>query len=98
AMSRPAGLSGRTALVTGAATGIGKAIATALAAAGAHVVVNHNHTPEPAEEVVADIVAAGGSAVAVAADVSDRAEYSALVRRMLAEFGRWDVRVNNAAV
>jgi 3-oxoacyl-[acyl-carrier protein] reductase len=44
---------GKTALVTGAATGIGKAIAAALAAAGANVGVNHNHTPEPAEKVVA---------------------------------------------
>jgi 3-oxoacyl-[acyl-carrier protein] reductase len=59
-------LAGKTALVTGAATGIGKAIATALAAHGAQVAVNHDHTPEPAEKVVADIQAAGGSAMAVA--------------------------------
>jgi NAD(P)-dependent dehydrogenase (short-subunit alcohol dehydrogenase family) len=54
-------LQGKAALVTGAATGIGAAIAAALAAAGAAVVVNHNHTPEPAEKVVADIQAAGGT-------------------------------------
>ena len=64
-------LAGRTALVTGAATGIGKAIAVDLAAAGARVVVNHPHTPQPAAAVVADIAAAGGTAVAVAADITD---------------------------
>jgi len=91
-------LEGKTALVTGAATGIGKAIAAALAAAGARVVVNHNHTPEPAEKVVAGIEATGGTAIAVAADISSRAEYLAMVEGLLAEYGRWDVLVNNAAV
>lgn len=57
-------LAGKTALVTGAATGIGKAIAAALAAAGANVVINHNHMPEPAGNVVAEITAAGGTAIA----------------------------------
>jgi 3-oxoacyl-[acyl-carrier protein] reductase len=89
---------GKAALVTGAATGIGKAIATALAAAGATVMVNHNHTPGPADKVVADINAAGGTAVAAAADISSRAQYQAMVERLLAEFGRWDILVNNAAV
>lgn len=91
-------LAGKTALVTGAATGIGKAIAIALAADGAQVAVNHDHTPEPAEKVVADIQAAGGSAMAVAADISSRAEYQAMVEQVLASWGRWDVLVNNAAV
>jgi 3-oxoacyl-[acyl-carrier protein] reductase len=91
-------LTGKTALVTGAATGIGKAIAAALAAAGARVVVNHPHTPQPAATVVADIQAAGGVALAVAADISNRAEYQAMVGRLLGEWGRWDVLVNNAAV
>jgi 3-oxoacyl-[acyl-carrier protein] reductase len=91
-------LSGRVALVTGAATGIGKVIAADLAAAGARVVLNHPHTPDPAAAVVADIGAAGGSALAVAADISVRAEFEAMVQRMLGEFGRWDVLVNNAAV
>jgi 3-oxoacyl-[acyl-carrier protein] reductase len=91
-------LAGKVALVTGAATGIGRAIAQALAADGANVVVNHNHTPGPAEKVVAGIEEAGGSAVAIAADVSVRGEYEAMVRRLLAELGRWDILVNNAAV
>jgi 3-oxoacyl-[acyl-carrier protein] reductase len=91
-------LAGKTALVTGAATGIGRAIAGALAAAGANVVINHNHMPEPAGKVAAEITAAGGTAIAAAADVSNRAEYQAMVEQLLAEFGRWDILVNNAAV
>lgn len=91
-------LVGKCALVTGAATGIGKAIATALAAAGAQVAVNHNHTPEPAEKLAAAISEAGGTAIALAADVSNRAEYQAMVQRLLATFGRWDILVSNAAV
>ncbi|MFI9510752.1 SDR family oxidoreductase [Nocardia sp. NPDC052566] len=88
----------KTALVTGAATGIGRSIAETLAAQGVRVVVNHPHTPDPADEVVAAIVADGGRAIAVAADVRDRDEYTAMVERLLAEYGRWDILVNNAAV
>ena len=62
-----ASLARKTALVTGAATGIGQAIAVALAAAGARVVVNHNHTPGEAAKTVARIEEAGGTAVAIAA-------------------------------
>lgn len=96
--SAPGSLAGKVAIVTGAATGIGKAIAGTLAAGGASVVVNHNHTPQPAETVVADIRASGGTAIPVGADVSSRADYQELVRKTLAEFGRWDVLVSNAAV
>ena len=85
-------------MVTGAATGIGRSIAHTLAAAGAWVVVNHPHTPEPAEKAVAEIRAAGGSAMALGADVSDGAEFAAMVERLLDEYGRWDILVNNAAV
>ncbi|WP_042420610.1 SDR family oxidoreductase [Streptacidiphilus anmyonensis] len=91
-------LTGRTALVTGAATGIGAAVARDLAAAGARVVVNHPHTPEPADAVVRGIEKAGGTAVAVAADVTVRAEYAAMVDRLTGSFGGWDILVNNAAV
>ncbi len=97
-MSSPASLEGKTAIVTGAATGIGKAIAVGLAEAGARVVVNHPHTPEPAAKVVAEIEAAGGLALAVAADVSKRDEYQAMVGQLVRESGRWDILVNNAAV
>jgi 3-oxoacyl-[acyl-carrier protein] reductase len=97
-MTEQGPLAGKTALVTGAATGIGKVTAADLAAAGAAVVVNHPHTPDLADKVVADIEEAGGTALAIAADISNRAEYQAMVARMLAEYGRWDVLVNNAAV
>jgi 3-oxoacyl-[acyl-carrier protein] reductase len=91
-------LAGKVALVTGGATGIGRAIAAALAADGAHVVVNHPHTPDKADTVVTEIKSAGGSASAIAADVTDRTEFEAMTGRILGEFGRWDVLVNNAAV
>jgi len=97
-MSESASLAGKAALVTGAATGIGKVIAAVFAEAGAHVVVNHPHTPDLAEAVVEDIRAAGGSAMAIGADVRNRAEYEAMVAKLIAEYGQWDVLVNNAAV
>ena len=89
-----ASLTGKTALVTG----IGKAIAADLATAGARVVINYLCTPELADEVVAEIEAGGGTALAIAADVSSQQEYRAMVDPMLAEYGRWDILVNNAAV
>jgi 3-oxoacyl-[acyl-carrier protein] reductase len=97
-MNETQSLAGKTALVTGAATGIGKAIAVALAGQGARVVINHPRTPEPAEKVVAEIEAAGGSCLALAADISDRAQFNGMVSQLLAECGRWDILVNNAAV
>jgi 3-oxoacyl-[acyl-carrier protein] reductase len=76
--------------VTGAATGIGKAIAGALAAAGARVVVNHPHTPQLAAAVVADIQAAGGVALAVAADISNQEKKSSSRRRRIFLVDPWD--------
>ncbi|WP_429417132.1 SDR family NAD(P)-dependent oxidoreductase [Nocardia sp. GAS34] len=89
---------GKTALVTGAATGIGRSIAETLAAKGFRVAINHPHTPELADKVVARIEADGGQALAVAADVRDRDEYAAMVGQIKAAWGSWDVLVNNAAV
>ena len=62
------------------------------------MVINHPHTPELADKVVADIEVGGGAALAVAADISSQAEYRDMVDRLLAARGRWDVPVNNAAV
>ena len=91
-------LEGKVAIVTGAATGIGKAIAFAFGAAGARVIVNHLDTPDLAEAVVAQISHDGGEALAVAADISSRAEFEALVSAGFDHFGSWDLLVNNAAV
>jgi 3-oxoacyl-[acyl-carrier protein] reductase len=91
-------LAGKVAIVTGAATGIGKAIATALAAAGARVVVNHLNTPDLADAVVARIAANGGEAIPVAADVSRRGEFTRMVDATIEAFGCWDILVNNAGV
>jgi NAD(P)-dependent dehydrogenase (short-subunit alcohol dehydrogenase family) len=88
---------GRTALVTGAGSGIGAAIATHLAARGANVVVN-DIDPAAAERTVAAIATASGIAVAFAADVTSEPEVRAMCRRILETFGALDILVNNAGI
>jgi 3-oxoacyl-[acyl-carrier protein] reductase len=83
--------------VTRAAAGIGKAIAGAWRQPRPGW-WSTTRTPELAAAAVADIQAAGGVALAVAAGISDRAQYQTMVERLLRECGRWDVPVNNAAV
>ncbi len=91
-------LEGTVALVTGGCTGIGRAIVHRLGAAGARVAVNHPHTPELADAVVAELVASGTDAAAFAADVSDRGEFVSMVEAIVDRWGRWDTLVSNAAI
>lgn len=88
----------KVALVTGASKGIGAAIARQLAADGAKIVVNYAADKNGADKVVAAIEAAGGTAVALAADVTDQPQVEALIQSTLAQFGRLDIVVNNAGV
>ncbi len=88
----------RVSLVTGASRGIGRATALALAAAGSKVAVNYARSSAAAEEVVAEITAAGGEAIAIGADVSQEEEADKLVGETLDKWGRIDVLVNNAGI
>lgn len=88
-------LADHVAIVTGAASGIGAAIALHLADLGAHVLVNHHDTPEAAEAVASEIRRLGRRAEAHAADVTDRGAVAGMVARAEAELGPVDVLVNN---
>jgi len=89
-------LKDKVAVVTGAARGIGRAIALELARRGAKVVVNYNTSADAAEEVVTTIQAAGGEATAFKADVSRFDEAQALIKATAERYGRLDILVNNA--
>jgi 3-oxoacyl-[acyl-carrier protein] reductase len=91
-------LQGKTAVVTGASKGIGAGIAKAFASEGAAVVVNYATSRDGADKVVAEILAAGGKAVAVQGDVSKPADVTRLFAEAKAAFGVVDVLVNNAGV
>jgi len=91
-------LLGQKALVTGASSGIGRAIAQALGDAGADVVINYVSDEEKAHELAERIRAGGSRALALRADVSDEAQVEAMFATMLAEFGTIDILVNNAGL
>jgi glucose 1-dehydrogenase len=91
-------LQGQKALVTGANSGIGRAVALALGAAGADVGVNYVTRPEDAEAVVAEIRKSGTEALALEADVSNEDEVVAMFRAAVERFGRLDILVANAGV
>ncbi|MFM6931116.1 MAG: SDR family NAD(P)-dependent oxidoreductase, partial [Novosphingobium sp.] len=88
-------LKGKVAIVTGAGQGVGRGIARALAAAGATVVLA-GRTLAKCETVLAEIEGEGGKGLALACDVSQRADCEALVEQTVAKFGRLDILVNNA--
>ncbi|RSZ24538.1 SDR family oxidoreductase [Variovorax beijingensis] len=89
-------LKGKTALVTGASTGIGAAVAIAFAARGMRVAVHYNSSADAANQVADTIRKAGGDAFTLQADVRDTAAIRECVRQTVARFGRIDVLVNNA--
>jgi 3-oxoacyl-[acyl-carrier protein] reductase len=91
-------LTGKVAVVTGASKGIGAAIAKHLAAEGAAVVVNYSSSQEAANHVVAEIVRGGGKALAVKADMTQKADIERLFTASTNAFGAIDILVNNAGI
>lgn len=91
-------LTGKVALVTGGSRGIGAAIAKRLAADGAAVALTYSASPSKAEEVVREIEAAGGKAVAIKADAADSEAVRLAVAKTVGAFGGIDILVNNAGV
>ncbi|MEA2689144.1 MAG: hypothetical protein QOD51_1751 [Candidatus Eremiobacteraeota bacterium] len=91
-------LRGKTAIVTGAATGIGKAIALRLGAGGANVVVDYRGQNDVVQAIVAEIERSGGHGIAISADVTDEAAVDGLVAQTVERFGGLDILVNNAGI
>ena len=91
-------LKGKTAIITGASRGIGKGIAEVFAEEGADVAVNYTASAQAAEEVANWIRAQGRRAIAVKADVSNRAQVQAMMDRVWSELGPPDILVNNAGI
>lgn len=91
-------LEGKKALVTGASRGIGRAIALALAAEGADVAVNYAGSEAAAKEVAAEIEAMGRKAIVIQADIASNEMSTAMIDKVVEEFGRIDILVNNAGI
>lgn len=96
-MSQSSSLRGKVVLVTGASLGIGRAVAQAFAQCQAKVVINYRSSEASANDLVAEIRAAGGEAVAHQADVAEHEQVQGLVERAVREFGRLDIAISNAA-
>jgi 3-oxoacyl-[acyl-carrier protein] reductase len=93
-----ASLEGKKALVTGASRGIGRAIAIALAEAGADVAVNYSGSEQAAAETAEAITALGRQAFIIKANVGQAAEFEDMVKQVVAQFGSIDILVNNAGI
>jgi acetoacetyl-CoA reductase len=91
-------LTGKIAVVTGGSRGIGAAIATGLGSEGATVVINYNHSEAEAQAIVKEIEDMGSSAIAMQADISDAEATKIFIEKVLEQFGRIDVLVNNAGI
>ena len=91
-------LEGKVALVTGAAKGIGRAIALTLAAEKATVVVNYNGSKERAEQVVEEIKALGADGMAYQCNVADTAAAADMIKEVIKTYGKLDILVNNAGI
>ena len=91
-------LMGQTALVTGASSGIGRAVAIALGEAGANVVVNHVVDPDTADAVVREIEACGSAAIGIKADVSQEGQVRAMFAEAINRFGTLHILVSNAGL
>jgi 3-oxoacyl-[acyl-carrier protein] reductase len=91
-------LSGKAALITGGSRSIGKAIAKRLAADGASVAITYSSSPDKADEVVREIEAAGGKAIAIKADAANEEAVRLAVAKTVGAFGGIDILVNNAGV
>jgi len=93
-----AGLTGKTALVTGASRGIGRAIAIALAEAGADVAINYSGSQDAAVETAQAVEALGQRAIVLQANVGKSGEFEAMVKQVVDTFGSIDILVNNAGI
>jgi 3-oxoacyl-[acyl-carrier protein] reductase len=91
-------LDGKVTIVTGASRGIGRSVAIELAKQGAKVVINYAGNNAAAEEVKSQIIAAGGQAIVIKADVGDVEAVDAMVKETIDTFGKIDILVNNAGI
>lgn len=91
-------LTGKTALITGSARGLGKAIALRYAGLGANIVVNYASSRQPAEATVAEIEQLGAKAIAIQADMTDVADIDRLFAKAVGHFGKIDIAVVNAGI
>lgn len=91
-------LENKTAVVTGASRGIGRAVAVKLASLGANIVLNYRSSIKSVEEVLAEIKAMGANAVAVQGDISNFAEAEKVIKSAVENFGSLDILVNNAGI